>query len=86
MIAKWVGMNKSIIKKALDNYRNRLERIIPDEGAWEISDECATLLEAIAELDKPKYFPLGQESVNQQCLSCRLNCPNDCPLDKQKDL
>lgn len=46
--------------------------------------ECVGQLPAFPH--KKQYFPLGQEPVNQQCLSCRLNCPNDCPLDKQKDL
>lgn len=49
--------------------------------------ECAgirELRECILELDKPKpYYPLGQEPMSETCLSCTLQCPTDCPLDKQ---
>ena len=43
--------------------------------------ECVGQLPAF--LHRKQYHPLGQEPVNQQCLSCGLNCPNDCPLDKE---
>lgn len=28
-----------------------------------------------------KYRPLGMELMDEQCLSCGLQCPTDCPLD-----
>ena len=67
-------MNKDIIREALEYGRDISYETTGDE-----------LFEnALAEVNKSDYYPLGQEPVNQKCLSCGLNCPNDCPLDKEE--
>ena len=73
-------MNKELIKEALEI---GLLYVISD-GYTRYQDENAnTIRLAIAELDKPKYTPFGQENTPEVCLTCGLQCPTDCPLDKQ---
>ena len=73
-------MNKELIKEALEI---GLLYVISD-GYTRYQDENAnTIRLAIAELDKSKYTPFGQENILEECLTCGLQCPTDCPLDKQ---
>lgn len=74
-------MNKDLIKDALEIGLNYVL-----ESGWtrHRAEEVALIEKAILELDKPKpYYPLGQEPIPETCLSCTLQCPTDCPLDKQ---
>ena len=66
-----------------DDIKNRIWNHIESYHAKKCA-ECIGQLPAFPH--RKQYYPLGQEPVNQQCLSCGLNCPNDCPLDKPKDL
>ena len=72
-------MNKYLIKDAIEHIVYQ-----PDEFLFTAKYLREYFKESLEELSKPKYHPLGQEPVNQQCLSCGLNCPNDCPLDKEE--
>ena len=76
-------MNTELIQEALEI---GLNYVLASGWTRHKEEEVEIIENALREVYKPKYFPLGQEPVNQQCLSCRLNCPNECPLDKQKDL
>jgi hypothetical protein len=51
----------------------------------EWDNEDGYIQDAIEKLQKKinnKYHPMGTEPVSEVCLSCSLQCPNDCPLDK----
>lgn len=54
------------------------------DSGFQPSKDIIQLCDDILSILKKQYFPLGQEPVNRQCLSCGLNCPNDCPLDKEQ--
>lgn len=30
------------------------------------------------------YYPMGTEPVEHRCLTCDLQCPTDCPMDKEE--
>ena len=76
-------MSKEITEEALEI---GLLYVISDGYTRYQNENANTIRLAIEELNKPKpYTQFGQENTPEVCLTCGLQCPTDCPLDKDEE-
>lgn len=71
------GLTKSSASSLYDIIENQLSKYAETYHA-KSCEKC----ERTNSLSRKQYYPMGTEKIDEQCLSCDLQCLDDCPMDR----